>query len=503
MLQKSFTLFLLLSFYTVNTLLAQNSLLQRSDELTKKGEVAKAYQLLQKYQYTNAKNVDFVWKLAKLAYWNSDIDAAKTYYNSVLKLDRNNFNIKLDYAKMLYELGDYQESSELLKQYLVHDNTSEDISTLLVKAKFYDGKVKNAEQLITTLPLPIQSSIQIKQLKEEIAIYKALNIGLSVAFTNDDQPLKTLMPKIKIGKQENHFINWSVEAAFNNFSNDTLSSSAQTIQAVNKFHFRKLGLDANVLLGATILNSNNKSSIIGGILLSKKISSAFALELEAIRNPYYYSIPSTNVLVTQDNIGGALVINNLAKFTGRFQIQQQIYNDNNKINSTSGWVLSPSLTGKNFQTKIGYSFDNTDSDNDNFTPVKSLNEIIQNYANSQVIDGIYNPYFTPNHQKTQSALLWFLLKPTKHLEINFTGTYALSATFENPILFLNTDDLNQTVFDKAFLKQKYKPANYRAGITYTVNKKFSSALNYEYFKSAYYIANTFMLSLNYRLINEK
>lgn len=503
MLRKLLILTILISFSTFSTLLAQNSILEKSDELIKKGQVEAAYQLLQKYAYTNSKNVDYVWKIAKLAYWNSDIDASKTYYNTALKLDRNNFNIKLDYAKMLFDLGDYRESIELLDQYLLHDNTAVDIHFLLIKANFYDGKVKNAQYLIKKLPLTQQSTAQIKELKQEIAIFTALNIGLSLAFTDDDQPLKTLTPQIKLAKQENHFINWSIEGAFNKFNNDTLSSSAQTIKVGNKFHFRKLALNTNVFLGATLLNSSKKNSIIGGILLSKKISNAFALELTAMRNPYYYSLPSTQVLVTQDNIGAALIINNLAKFTGKFQIQQQIYNDNNKISSTFGWVLSPSLGKKNVQAKIGYSFDYTDSENDNFKPIKSLNEIIQNYASSQVIAGIFHPYFTPNDQKTQNALLWLLIKPIKHLEINFTGSYAISATFNNPIFFLNKDNSNQTVFEKDFLKQNYKPANYKASITYDAHKQFSSTLNYEYFKSAYYTANIFTLSLNYRLINEK
>lgn len=503
MLRKLLTLILFINVASVNILMAQGSILAKSDDLVKKGKLEEAYQLLQRYVKTYAKNPDLQWKIAKVAYWNKDIYAAKDYYNAAIKLSPTNLNIKLDYAKVLYEIGDYKESSEFLNQYVAYDKTAEDIWILLIKANFYDGKVKDAERLITIAPANIQSDLQITQLKKEIAEYKALSIGVSLAFTDDDQPMNTFKPKIRIGKRENHFINWMVEGAFNNFNNDTLSASSQTIKVGNTLHFRKLGLDANLSIGATILNSNSKGSVIGGITLSKNITKAFALEFEATRNPYYYSIPSTQVLVTQDNVGGAIVVNDLLKFTGKFQIQQQTYNDNNKIKSTSGWLLSPSLTGKMFQTKIGYSFDDTDSDRDNFRAVKTLNQIIQNYANSTEIIGVFDPYFTPHNQKSQNALLWLLVKATDQLEINFTGNYPLSATFENPILFLDKDNLNQTVIEKDFVKQNYKPTNYRAGITYRPSKKISTGLNYEYFKSAYYTASTYMLSFNYRLINEK
>lgn len=504
MLRKSLILSVFISFTIFGTTLAQQSILEKSDELTNKGKIAEAYQLMQKNSTTtNVKNVDFVWKIAKLAYWNGDVEASKKYYNSALKLDPNNFNIKLDYAKILFDLGDYKESIVLIKQYLANDNSSVDVQALLIKATFYDGQVRSAQNLIEKLPKPVKSAAQIIELKKEIATFKALNIGASVAYTNDDQPLETFTPRIKIGAQENQLVNWSIAGAFHNFSNDTLKTTAQTFQVGNLFHFNELKLDANVFLGATLLNSNDKDAIIGGVWLSKKINNAFALEVEASRNPYYYSIPSTQVLVTQDNLGAALVIKDLAKFTGKLQLQQQIYNDNNKINSISGWVLTPSLGKKNIQAKVGYSFDNTNSQTDNFRSVKSLNEVIQNYASSEVIAGVFDPYFTPNSQNIQNALLWLLIKPFKFVEINFTGSYALSATFENPVLFLNKNNVNQTVFDKDFIKTNYKPANYRASITYDEHKSFSSALNYEYFKSAYYTANTFMLSLNFRLINEK
>ncbi len=502
MLRKSLLLLLLFPILTISTALAQKSTLDRSDELTKKGEVAAAYQLLKRYANSNSKNVDYIWKIAKLAYWNGELDESKKYYSVAIKIAPTNLNIKLDYAKMLFELGDYSESIVFFKEYLAYDSSSVDIHALLIKANFYNGDVKNALSLIAKLPSNLQSSPQIIAIKQEIATFSALNLAASLAFIEDDQPLTTLVPRIKISKQENHLINWSIGVALHKFNNDTVSNTAQTVQVGNLFHFRKLKLDANVFLGATLL-ANSQNSVIGGLWLSKKISNAFAVELEATRNPYYFSIPSTQTLVTQDNLGAALVINDLAKFTGRLQLQQQIYNDKNKINSISGWVLSPSIGKKNIQAKIGYSFDDTDSENDNFKPVKSLNEVVQDYPNSQNIAGFFNPYFTPNNQKTQNVLLWLLVKPVKHVEIIFTGNYALSAKFDNPVLFLNKDGSNQTVFDKDFLTQNYKPANYRASIKYDVNKKFSSAINYEYFKSAYYTANTFMLSLNYRLINEK
>ena len=503
MLRKSISVIIFITFISVSMLMAQASILNRSDELIKKGKIEEAYKLLQRSARTYAKNADFQWKIAKVAYWDGDISASKDYYNAAIKLSPTNLNIKLDYAKVLYEIGDYKEASVFFSQYLAYDNTVEDIWAQYIKSSLYDGKAKDAERLIATAPANIQSALQMTALKKEILEFRALNIGVSAAYTSDDQPMYTITPKFRIAKRESHYLNWSVEGAFNSFTNDTLSSSSQTIKVGNTVHFRKLGLDAQLSFGATLLNSGSKSSIIGGILLTKSITKAFALESEFSRNPYYYSIPSTQTLVTQDNIGGAIVINDLAKFTGRLQIQTQTYNDKNKVQSTSGWVLSPSLTGKKFQTKIGYSFEDTNADRDNFKSVKSLNQIIQNYATTKEIVGVFDPYFTPRHQKSQNALLWLLIQATDDIAINFTGNYALSATFDNPVLYLDKDNLNQTYIQKDFIKQNYKPTNYRAGVTYTPNKKLITGLNYEYFKSAYYTANTFMLSLNYRLVNEK
>ena len=476
---------------------------EKTDQLIKENKLDEAYTLMKMYQVSYPNDFITSWKTAQLAYWTWDINNARRYYLKTIRLDESNLFVKNDYAKMLFAVGDYNEAAAVFAELRKNDPNSPEIWGYSIKSYYYDNKLNKAMALFEELPESLQSNVDLYNLKRDIAILKATNINLGISYIDDNQPMKTISPTLRISKMQSSYVNWYFEGTLNTFSNDTLNSNSQTFKVGNKFDFNSLKLKADAFVGTTILPNTEKSAVIGGLFLSKKITEGVALNAELSRNPYYYSLQSTTNFVFQDNAGIALSITDIKKFSGNIQYQKQSFNDDNSITATSVWFLSPKFGSKTINAKLGYAYEAMDSENDTFSSIKSIPQIVDDFWTNPEVKGIYMDYFTPQNQKINSALLNIELKLSAKLEINLRGSYGFKAKIDNPYLFLNEDSSNQLFIDKGYISEEFNPASFKANLNYILNEKIAIGLHYDYFKTAFYSANTFMLNLNYKIISEK
>lgn len=477
---------------------------EKTNKLIEEGKLEEAYKQMKVLQISYPRHFMTKWKTAQLAYWNWDIDNAKKYYEQAIKLDTTHQVIKYDYAKMLFVIGDYSKAAPLFEEYRKVEPDNPEVWLYNIKSLYYNNQSTEAGKLFKQLPESLANNYDLSLLKDEILTYGATNINFTTAYTNDNQPLQTLNPKIRISKRQSSYFNWYIEGQFNHFSNDTLKgTNSQTLKLGNQFMFDAFKLKADVHLGATILPNANDNALIGGIDLNKKITKGIDLKAEFSRNPYYNSLISVSELVFHDNVGFSLAISDLKKFSGNIQILKQKFNDNNSIDAKSFWILSPAIGKNKFNLRVGYAFESTDSEKDNFTAQKSLPEILQDIQNSNVIPGIYKSYFTPQNQIIHNAVLTIQYKFNPKLNFNFAGSYGVNAKWDNPYLFLNQNSNNESFVDKDFVTQKFNPSSYKADLHYILNKKWDLGLSYHYFKTAFYTANTFLINLNYKIISEK
>ncbi len=476
---------------------------EKTDQLIKEGKLEEAYTKMKSLQVKHPRDFLTSWKTAQLAYWTWDIENAKLYFKLTLKLDETNVLVKEDYAKMLFAIGDYKEAAVLFNELRTISPESTEIWAYNIKSYYYNNELSNAMDLLLQMPENMKSNPELLALKSEIAAYKAVNINFSIGYTDDNQPMKTLVPKFRVSKMHNSYLNWYFEGAFNQFSNDTLDASSQIVKIGNKFTFNNLKLTADVHIGSTVLPALQESAFIGGLLLSKKITKGVDLIAELSRNPYYYSLPSTSSFVIQDNSGITLSISDIKKFSGNIQFQNQMFNDDNTIAASSLWFLSPGIGTKIIHAKVGYAFEAMDSEQDNFKSLKPIEQVIADFGTNTPIIGIYDAYFTPQNQQIHSALVALQLKLNSKTEINLVGSYGFRAKWDNPFLFLNEDSMGQLFIDKDFTTVDFKPATFKADFTYSVNTKLNISVHYNYFKTAFFTANTFMLNLNYKIFSEK
>ena len=460
------------------------------------GHYKKAFRTLKPYAVKHPEDFDMQWFAAKLAYWNWDVVGAKTFYKKALALKKEHLYVRLDYAKMLVDIGDYGFAIQLLKQYIQFDKWSADAQLYYIKAQYYSGNLTAALDAIHQMPDYMQQGNEVAALKKEIRFKHGYNLLLANDFVNDDQPLKTISPSLNIGRQHSALLNWQAAGSFQSFQNDVINTNAHVVELSNKMNVLRWHQQWNVHLGMSSL-SKQSSETIGGIEVQQSLLKHFSLGLEAERKPYFYSLASTQTAVVYNSFATSLSTNDFKKFSGKLQLQQQQFDDKNAITNASVWLLSPSLNWKWLSIKAGYSYQSSNATINHYAPTISIDSFLTNYDSTRKIPGVYSPYFTPANQTIHAALLWLEMKPSKKLVFTVTANFTLSASLDNPYFFLNKDNNNNVFFDKGFVKQTYQPAHYKADLSFKQSKQWQLGLGFEYLKTNYYEANYFHCYLSF------
>jgi hypothetical protein len=492
----SFFFFFLFSFY-FNNACAQDAatLLNNCKKEATEGHFKKAFHQFKPIAQKQTKDFDVQWYAAKLAYWNWDIAAAKKFYKQALSLKKEHLYVRLDYAKMMVDIGEYATAIPLLKQYIAFDKWSVDAEKYLVKALYYKGNLAEALKVIDQMPDYMQQEKEIAVLKKEIEEQHAVYYQLGFDYASDDQPLKKATPNLLVSRKQSALFNWQLGGTYHSFVNEHSKSNAYVVEVGNRFHFDKLKQVLQLHLGLSNLSDAGKTEMTGGVQWFQKIEKHFMLELSAERKPYFYSLASTHATVVYDNYAAAFSFDNFKKFSGKIQVQQQQFNDGNKIANYSAWMLSPPLKLKWVIAKVGYSFQYADAASNHYTPTISVDSFLVNYDSTKQIPGVYAPYFTPAHQTIHAALLWIEIKPFKKLTLTCNANFPITAKLDNPYFFLNKDNSNAVFLDKNYATLNYQPANYKAELSYRMSPKLQLGLGYEYLKTNYYEANYFHVHL--------
>jgi len=486
--------FLAILFIGLNSITyAQNidSILTLSKKEVAQGKISKAYNRIKPLAIKFPNEFDLLWYSAKTAYWNWDIAFAKKFYLQAIELKKDHLYIQLDYAKMLVEIGDYNNALPLLQKYIAFDQWSEEAQRYKLKALYFSSNLKAALKAYENMPSEMQKSQELIALKKEILFQHGYNIKISNNISIDDQPLKTFTPSISISRQQSSLFNWEVKGSYYSFQRSFTPTYAYTWSIGNEFRINKLHNTLSAFWGLSNLPDLKQIDGIGGIKLKQNINSHFSLEINVERKNYFNSLASIQIPVFYNIFSAAIATLDFKKISGKVMYEQQKFNDDNTITNYSGWVLSPSLKLKWLKVKVGYSFQNAHAQKDHYVPTISMDSLLVNYDSTKKIQGVYNPYFTQAHQNIHAALLWLELKPMKQISIICNANYALSASLDNPYFFLNKNLSGQTFIDKGFANQTYQPIDCKADLYYQPKNSWQLGLGYEYLKTNYYEANYF------------
>ena len=447
-------------------------------------------------------NINALRLHAQVLYWMKDFNRSSEVYEKSIASFPDQYVVKLDYGRMLFEIGKLTHAQFMLEEYKQSDPVNPEVNILLSKLYYWSGHIKTARERLQDVLKPYPDNPTALNILNEINNATAPYIKLGGTYSSDDQPLQSTGVELETGLYRSWLLNPKFLLNYYDFTLPDSSFNSLWLQLGNKISFGNSGFSLNATGGIFKHHANNNSTLTGNIILAQKISGSISLEASAGKRPYQYSAASVRIPVMQTFSGVALNLNKGNNWLGRAAYQIEKFEDNNKIQTIYLWLLAPIITKNNFSLKCGYAFNHSNADINTFTSLKSLSSIIQTTPIGGAAQGYYNPYFTPKNQTIHSLLASMGI--TLSDKINFTSrlNIGVSASADNPGLTLNKNQNTYSV-DKTYTKQSYTPVDFQSELVIYLSGKTTLSGLYGYTKLLFYTVNQGSIQLKYAFVNEK
>lgn len=485
-------------------------ILEMAKKLKNDGKIKSTYNLLKQYTLNNFNDIDGLWLFAQTAYWMKHFKESESIYENTIQLYPDNYYLKLDYAKMLVSIGNFNKAQPLLNAYLNYDSTNVEALTLLAKISYWQGNYNEAENKAVKVLARYPEYNSALTLQNEILLAKSPWIELGSIYTSDDQPLQNISPAIGGGIYLNSLFSPYINVQTPIFIDNSNTTNSLLFKLGNKSLFSKAGIELNINAGVFKYPNNNTITWTGNIDIDKTFIRHLILSAKAEHKPYIYTLSSLDSPLSENHYNLTLNWNNPDSWNGKISYDIHQF-DNNYTSSLSGWVVTPPLKVSIVDFRVGYGYNYSTSKENRFVSKKTIAEILDtnNYYNDITyfshiqIEGVYNPYFTPYKQKVHTALVSIAIHPLKTLDLGIKASYGFKAEVQTPYLYLNNDASSNIIIEKNYFTKNYSPLEINAYATFKINNKTILKAEYTYSKTNFYKSNYVGLGLKMSLFNEK
>ena len=468
--------------------------------LIEKGEFDKAFTLLKEFQSRHTSESSVAWMLAELSYWTGAYDMSDSLYQHAASLDPGNTAIRTGHANMLSQTGRLSKASAINTEVLRQD--SENPAALLNKARiaYYRGDMQEARTAITRSLSVDPENPEALKLKGEIGSASSPWIFLGTDIRKDDQPLRTISPGFDAGLRHKAWLNPRFGAVLPFYQTDSSKLSAFSIYAGNEFLFTGHQLRLEVRGGIHSYPGDDRPEWTTDLLIGKKVLKHLDLSTRWQRKPYSSTVMSLKQRVIEEALTLRARWNRPEKLNGELIFHRSAYPmDDNHITSFAGWIFVPVIATGHFTASLGYGYSYSDAQVNKFSPISSLEDILANSLYLEPLQGIYNPYFTPEKQYAHSALASMRYTAGKGFSIDGQVNYGFIAGSDNPYLYVDRNGSGQVYLVQAFEPTTFHPADLKLGMSTNISAQMSLSWEYHYSRTLYYESTTTRIYLMYRL----
>ena len=469
--------------------------LQQAQKLIADKKYDKAEPLLANYHKKHQNDLETNWLYAQVAHWNKHEQLSAELFEKAIKIAPDNYSLKLDYARMAYESGRTNKALKLLK--IIRENGDTPVEALLMEANilFWQGKIAESKSLIASIKQWYPGSSLTKELEQNIDALCAVHLSSNTEYQSDNQPMTLFSEQLIFEKFKSAKFHPGVQVRNYHFStqNNMLECDIK-----NRFLLARYGLGLSVSTGI-YKHFNDKLNWTGSFELQYKADRNNRFGLSFNRKPYVGTLRSIDRALLQNNLAAEFDSDNFRYFTVHLGGNRQFFGDGNSVHSVGGWLLSKVWLNRKFSVQYGYGYGYSNSVRNVFEPVLPVSELVNQYVDGMSIEGLFNPYFTPQQQHVHTALLMLNYKPSKKLELGLKANYGFYAYCNNPYFFLDKNSLNEIVVGKNYSKVHFNPYDIQANVNYHFNKHFDASIKYHYQETFFFSRNLTSLSLNYTL----
>jgi len=479
----------------------KNAILEKAKDFKNKGDLDNAEAVLKKYHALIPSDFEATWLYAQTAYQNKNFDMSILIYQEALELQPKNYPLKLDFGKMLLDIGEYDAADTLIDKYLKFEPGN--VEALMCKTRIlyregkYDETFNSAGNVLSKEP----GNKEAKRIREEIEFLKIPWFKFNFSYFNDNQPMSGYTPSLEGGLYLGaaSFINFKIQPLIFERQQNTLNIN--WLQVENRIRVGKEDLD--ITLGAGIIKYPDADAILTGKLrLDKVIERKFLLSLFGERKPYVSTIASFDTTVIQNYTGASIELLSKDNWTGKLAGEGNIFADDNFNYSLYSWVLSPSLKISDFDFKFGAGMSWSTSKHSRFVSEKTLEQIESEYTPSYTIKGIYKPYFTPQSEYINTAIAKMIFHPMKEFQLGLNVNFGFIALNEKPFLYLAADSSNNKYMAREFTSGSFQPWDVTTYLIIQPSKKFSLSAEFNYTSTSFFIRRYLGLGFKMHFFND-
>lgn len=503
----SFRIFLLIAF---TFLLCKSSVSQQSNDtliivqnLRAEKKFEDASSLLEAYLKYHPEDVNALWLLAQTNFWLGNFEKSDIYYTKALSIDPGNDFLMLDYAKTLADIGERDRSVSILNKLKEEGKDYSDADVTMAKILYWKNDFNGSEKLLNNVLWKDGGNTEAYQLWKDVLKAKSPWLKVKASALHDNQPLDNQMLSIEYGKFYNPLAQLYFGFYIPLYSVNGKSAEALWFQSGVKSFFSDIYMHTQVDAGIFKYPNSSKVDWTANIYLKKAFGNYFIAEIKADHSPYLNTKISVDTTLSNFNFSASAGWDDMSSFSGKAGYIYSLFPKNKYVYAAYGWIYTPPVRFSDFEIKPGYSINYSNSSNNTFRALNSVDEILSSYYYDQNIDGIYDPYFTPKDQFINSGLLSISYTPLNILQFGLNFNIGIYSTVKNPYLYLNSDSTGQLYVDKSYSKEKFYPAVINFFTNYQISDLMTLRLQYDYQKTNFYTNNYFSMSYSLSFRNEK
>ena len=473
--------------------------LGKADSLLNLGQIQPAIQILSRLESQFWANEDLIRTLGKAYYWSQDFEQTKDYFRQRIDENPSFLQVKLDYARILYELQEWQESGLLLDS--LHKDLPKDpeINQKLAEINYWLGGNKNISiRYLEAILKDYPDNPSAIQFKNEIERETASVLSIHSGYYSDSQPMNYgLLGATFNWYQSSKFQpTLSLESRFYQ-DYDPISS----LSVKNKFGFFSTQTSFSLSMG-TVLNPawDNPVLTYSG-MLEQSLGNNFSISGEYAKEAYLYTLASLNQAINPQLASFRLFREPGKLWSGNLQLDQRTFDNSNKLQTVSLWFLARVFKSPKFEFQLGYAGILSDTDSVQFEPASSSLFPISPPEFGALVPGVYAPYFSPINQAIHGILAKASWNLTRTQSFNITGNYGVFAEIENPnIYYFGPEFIIPSPIDPSdlfliFNTERYQPVDLKIDYLNEFSQKTALSISYQYQKTIFFDSHFLKVNL--------
>ncbi len=454
----------------------------------------KAESYLEAFTLDHNTNLEAHWLLALVYnYQNKNIESIESF-KYYIKISPGNKLVMLDLARVYYKQGDIRNTLKITAKLLGDSITRYEALKMEAFSYYWLEKFNTSLVRVSELKKINPSDKEIDGLLDLIRQARMVNISLTGDYSADNQPLTITSEKIEVSKKISFLLKPSLEFRNINFSPNL---SAHGFSVGNDISMVNLGALVQGNIGV-FRNQGFDYEAIGKIQIKKKVTKFSNLIVGFNRQPYLGTLASTNLSLMQKNYFANFEYSSNKLLTLNILYNNQIFPDQNHIKTFGLWMVTREFKISDISFMLGYGFNYSDAEENTFTPINTLEEILADETLKSSITGIYEPYFTPERQIVNSGIGVIKYKPSKKIELGATFNIGLLASHRNPYFYLDSNAQNSIHFVKKYALTDFSPMEIKSYLSYKAHNKLNFRMFYNFQSTYYYSINNLGLELTFK-----